>query len=645
MTHIADNLSKFLWLVFFIFIVMIAAFSILIEYTVRRPLARVAQALKAEARGDEQVSVPKTQTQETQDLIEAFDLMRRQVHSRQQRLETILGNAAEGIVTFDARGVIESFNSAAVRLFGYPEAEAMGADIGMLVPPANPDDLHAPYLERFMRDDIQRFIEHEGEVAGRHKDGARFPMAVKVSVINLEGRLLYTALVSDISERKAIMEHLKSIAEHDGLTGLYNRSFFQNELERAVARTQRDGQPYTLLYIDLDNFKYVNDTLGHGAGDRLLVEIATLLKKRARRSDLVARLGGDEFTALLHGVTGERAVRTAELFRHALGDYVFRHGADRIDIGCSIGVAIITSATQSPTQALAQADIACNLAKRGGRNRVYLFRSEDESRVSAMSLDIGWSRRIKDAIEHGRFTLARQPIVNARTGAVESYEILIRMLDDRDELIMPGGFMPSAERFGLTVEIDKWVILKTIDTLVEQRKTFPQLRYSVNLSGQTLSEHSVCDLILEKLTASGLDPSALTFEVTETVAIADMALAEDLLTKLKRIGCRTALDDFGSGLSSFAYLRDLPVDTVKIDGRFVKNLADNGVDQAMVRAMNDIAHALGKTTVAEFVENEASLRLLQEYGVDYAQGYHLGRPELVEPRTTVIPSLVQWRTS
>lgn len=631
MTQIAAKLSEILWLAFAVIIFMTVVFYFIIERTVRRPMARIAQALKAEASGEAFLSLPATHTKETRDLIDAFDRMRQQVRTRQQRLETILGNAAEGIITFDASGIIESLNTAAMRLFGYTEDEIAGQDISILIPPTSARDKREGYLEHFMRAEIQRLIGHEGEVTGRHKDGTRFPMALKVSEITLEGKPLYTGLVSDISERKALVEHLKSVAEHDGLTGLYNRSYFQTELERAVERTKRSGQSYALLYIDLDNFKYVNDTLGHAAGDHLLIDIAGILLKRARKSDLTARLGGDEFTVLLYDVKEPTALHVAESFRQALADYVFKHGAERVDIGCSVGVSMITQETQSPAQALSQADIACHLAKRGGRNRVHLFKPADESSVNAMSVDMGWSRRIKEAIENGRFALACQPIVDTRNREIESYEVLIRMLDGNNEILLPGGFMPSAERFGLAVEIDKWVIFNAIETLAEQRKSMPGLRYSINLSGQTLSDHSVCELILAKLTHSGLDPSSLTFEVTETVAIADMKLAEDFLGKLQKIGCRTALDDFGSGLSSFAYLRDLPVDTVKIDGRFVKNLAESPVDQAMVKAMNEIAHALGKKTVAEFVENEECFQLLKQYGVDYAQGYHLGRPDIVMP--------------
>jgi EAL domain-containing protein (putative c-di-GMP-specific phosphodiesterase class I) len=242
---------------------------------------------------------------------------------------------------------------------------------------------------------------------------------------------------------------------------------------------------------------------------------------------------------------------------------------------------------------------------------------------------MGWSRRIKDAIRDNRFMLASQPIIHLQSGKALIHEILVRLRDERDNIVMPDGFLPSADRFGLSADIDRWVIVNTIRQLAVRRQFVPELRYTINLSGQTLSQPDVAELIVTELDRQKLDPAALIFEVTETTAIADMLSAEAFLARLKSIGCKTALDDFGSGMSSFAYLRDLPVDIVKIDGRFVRNLGSNTVDQAMVRAMNDIAHALGKETIAEFVEGEDSLILLREIGVDYAQGFHMARPNLL----------------
>ncbi len=631
-TGIADRLSDALWLISLITIALTASGFLFFEYTVRRPIAEVAAALKAETRGESVVRVRPTATWETRDLIEAFDQMRAQVRSRQERLQTILDNTAEGIVTFDAHGVIEGYNQAAMRLFGWAEREVAGQNISVLVQ----HDVHAAldsYLVRFLNQELDTLIGQEGEVTGQRRDGTSFPMAIKIGGMQLEGKRLYTALVADISERRAMVEHLRAQAEHDDLTGLYNRSFFLQEIERVVERTRRSHRVSTLLYIDLDNFKYVNDTLGHLAGDRLLIEVGTLLHKRARRGDLIARLGGDEFTMLLYDTRAEEAQTIAESFRKALADSRFRHSGNNLDMGCSIGVATITAESRSAQEILSRADFACHLAKRAGRNRVHVFEVRDEANVAAMSLDMGWSRRIKDAIEHNQFMLVAQPVVDTRSQQATVYEVLLRLRDERGDLIMPSGFLPSAERFGLAPQIDRWVIVHAIRILATLVPETPGLRFSINLSGQTLSEPDICDLIIAELRRSKLDPSALTFEVTETVAIANMLQAEVFLGKLRAIGCSTALDDFGSGMSSFAYLRELPVDYVKIDGRFVRNMATNTVDQAMVRAMNDIAHALGKRTIAEFVENEACFRLLCEYGVDYAQGMYLGRPESITAAT------------
>ena len=631
MASTANALSGFVTMLAFGGLVTIWIAFAFFERAIRRPLAQVATALKAEAQGAEPVPLPRTQTTETADLVAAFAYMRHEVHSRQQRLENILDNAAEGIITFDERGVVQSFNKAAENLFGYDEHELKGKDLSLIVPP-DARDQRPGYLEHFLRTEIARLIGHEGEVVGRHRDGTRFPMALKVSKLVLDDREIYTGLVSDISERKAFVEHLKQMAEHDGLTGLYNRAYFAAELERVTERARRPGgQPCSVLYIDLDNFKYVNDTLGHAAGDKLLIEVASMLNKRVRKSDLIARFGGDEFTVLLYNANAATAHRVADAFRQRMVDYAFKSGGERIDVGCSIGVSEVDTTTESAAEVLSRADMACHLAKREGRNRVHVFATADQENVSNMSLDIGWARRIREAINGNRFALACQPIVSTKTMRPNTYEVLIRMLADNGDLIMPSGFLPAAERFGLSVDIDRWVISNAIDTLAKQRVHRNDLRYSLNLSARTLADKSVLDLIVEKLKQTQLAPSALTFEVTETVAISDMTVAQDFLKQLQEIGCETALDDFGSGFSSFAYLKDLPVDTVKIDGRFVKNLAKSPVDQAMVRAMNDIAHALGKNTVAEFVEDKESLDLLVSFGVDYAQGYHLGRPDMAMP--------------
>ncbi|OFZ66576.1 MAG: hypothetical protein A2V79_03555 [Betaproteobacteria bacterium RBG_16_56_24] len=601
-----------------------------VTVSITRPLDAAVNVADKIAQGDLSSKIESDSSNEIGQLLAALDNMREQVHTRQERLETILDNAAEGIITFDIKGAIKGYNRAAEKLFGWSEQEVLGTHVGMLLRPDTMESRES-YHEHFMRTELALLIGREGEMTGRHKDGSTFPLALKINRMMLQGREIYVALAADISERKAFIEDLKRMAEHDGLTGLHNRSYFMGELERVIERARRTKEPCAVLYLDLDNFKYINDVHGHAAGDQLLIEVANILRRRGRKSDLIARLGGDEFAVLLYNIPPERVAEVAESFRKSLADAIFRQGTVTANVACSIGAAMIAPQTESAARVMSYADIASHMAKRLGRNRIHVFESADAENAATMALDMGWSQRIKEAIENNRFALACQPIVNTRTRKVESYEVLIRMLDDKNALIMPAGFLPPAERFGLMVDIDKWVIAHAIDTLVLQRRKLPKLRYSINLSGQTLSDLGVCDLIQAKIAATGLDPAALTFEVTETVAIADMGVAAAFLARLKSLGCRTALDDFGSGMSSFAYLQDLPVDTIKIDGRFVKNLDTSPVDQAMVRAISEIAHALGKQTGAEFVGNEQSFKLLAEFGVDYGQGYHLGRPDMILP--------------
>ena len=759
LAQVAESVSGSLWLLVLFGMVITTVIFLVFEVQIRRPIARVVAALRAEAAGQENIVVPKTQLVETQDLTQAFDHMRREVrvrqerlkavldyaveaivtvdeqgtiesfnpaaeklfgyaateaigqtlslimpapacqahdkylqrhgitllsrmlgrefeeqalhkngtpfpvslhvsemwvdgrrlftgmmtdiserqamleqlNAREQRLHTILNNTAEGIITFDERGNIEGFNQSAEKLFGWAEAEVLGTSIALLISPETRENRNN-YIEHFMRAEVQRLIGHEGEVMGRHKDSANFPMAIKITGMRLDNRQKYIALVSNISERKTMMEDLRRLAEHDGLTGLYNRTYFHGELERLVERVRRNETTNcALMYHDLDHFKYVNDTLGHAAGDKVLLEVAGILNRRVRKSDLVARLGGDEFTLLMYDVQPDQLAKIADSFRRQLTEHAFSFEGQPVTIGCSIGVAMIGPTVLSAAEILSHADLACHIAKRTGRNQVHVFAPADSKDVTTMSLDMGWSRRIRDAVEQNRFVLACQPIVSTAGQAVTIYEVLIRMLDENGGLIMPGGFLPTAERFGLSLDIDRWVIVNAIETLAEQRRTMPDLCYTINLSAQTLNTPTICDLVQERLLATGLEPGAIIFEITETAAISDLSAASALLARLRALGCRTALDDFGSGMSSFAYLQELPVDIVKIDGRFVKHIATSAVDKAMVRAMNDIAHALGKKTIAEFVETEEAFQILIELGVDFGQGYHLGRPDVVAP--------------
>jgi len=627
----ADGLTHFVWVISALAATLLLGAYLIYEALIRRPILQVSEALRAVGRGDATVPELASASAETEHLLAAFREMQAQVFARQTRLSSILDNASEGIITINERGEIETFNNAAESLFGYPAAAVLGRSVDMLMPKPVRHE-HGDYVAQYLETGERRVIGNEINVNGQRSDGSVFPLSIKLSEMVLEGERYFTAIVVDISERKAMMDHLRRLAEHDALTGLRNRQYFMAELERVVGRALRShGSHCALLYIDLDNFKYVNDTMGHLAGDKVLVEVSHLLSSRSRRSDLLARLGGDEFAVLLYDVDCDEALQTAEMYRQLLSDYTFRHDTRFVDIGCSIGVALLGEDVADKEDLLARADISCHMAKRAGRNSVHLYRAEDRARMDSMTADIGWARVIKEAIEKDRFVFALQPILDVNSREVVTREVLLRMLgEESGELIMPGVFISAAERFGLVQEIDRWVIRRGLRYLSERAAQGHREHLSINLSGQTVNDPKILDLITDTLHESGVDPTQITFEITETVAIADLSVASSFLEHLRVLGCKTALDDFGVGYCSFAYLKDLPVDYVKIDGSFVREIASDAVQWAMVKSMNEIAHAMDKRTVAEFVDNDKVLRILQEIGVDFVQGYLTGRLELVD---------------
>jgi len=430
----------------------------------------------------------------------------------------------------------------------------------------------------------------------------------------------------DITDQKVFEQELTYQAQHDSLTGLYNRNYFQTELERLVSRVARSAAECALIYLDLDQFKYVNDTIGHAAGDRLLRECTQMLKANIREGDLLARFGGDEFTLLLYNVDQEATERVAENIRQLFESYRFYDSGQTFNVTCSLGATIINANTTNGDDALAQADLACHVAKNLGRNKIHIYDPEDKEK-DGMAEDVGWATRVRDAIDKDLFSLWFQPIYSIADSKVYDYEVLLRMNTEDGNYIMPGGFMPAAERFGLANNVDRWTVTHAIEHLSLLHENNHFVRFSINLSGHAFEDKQLLPMISGILKDSNINPSALTFEITETAAIANMRAAMNFIGKLKDIGCQFALDDFGTGFCSFTYLKHLPVDKLKIDGSFVQGMASTYVDQAMVQSMNQIAHALGKETIAEFVENEPTLIILRELGVDYAQGHYLGRPD------------------
>ena len=454
---------------------------------------------------------------------------------------------------------------------------------------------------------------------------------------DVEIAVISDALNATIRALRERDERLRKMAESDPLTGLVNRSYFMRELEQEVESAAHDQVESAVFFIDLDQFKYINDTLGHAAGDKLLIRVAELLKSRVRERDVTSRFGGDEFTVLARSVSHAGAIELAQAFNQIMRDMRLVEGDKTFSVNCSIGIAMIGTGQNTAAEVLSHADMACFAAKSHGRNRFQMYEKSGESKRK-MALDIGWFQHIKGVIEQDRFRLMYQPILNIADPAKECYEVLLRMPGPDGELVLPSIFLPVAQRFGLMVEIDHWVIRRALRALAEFRATGRDITFTINLSGQSLEDLSLLTLVKEQLAQHQLPAACVIFEITEQSAVRYMDKAQHLIQGLVELGCRFALDDFGTGFSSFSYLKDLPVDFIKIDGSFVKNMARNTIDETMVMSIIQIARSLGKQTIAEFVQDEKTIALLKASGVDFLQGYYVGVPsERLPVNLRVIP--------
>jgi diguanylate cyclase (GGDEF)-like protein len=421
-------------------------------------------------------------------------------------------------------------------------------------------------------------------------------------------------------------------ASHDELTGLINRREFERRLEDVLIRTRFEECQSVLLYMDLDQFNVVNDTCGHIAGDLLLRQVTSLLKLQIRNTDTLARLGGDEFAVLLPGCQLDTAQRIAEDLRATVSEYRFNWDNRNFCIGVSIGLVAIDKSWQQLDHIMGAADSACYIAKENGRNQVAVYHSggeEEERRHGEMV----WASRIRESLEKNRFHLYCQPIVPVDKNVSErfSIEILVRMLDDNEKLIPPMAFIPAAERYDLMTYIDRWVVTNVARMLKEQKSLFGNVeKCAINLSGQSLANEKFLGFVVKEIETAKIPWDKICFEITETAAVANIGVAQQFISVLSGKGCKFSLDDFGSGLSSFAYLKHLRVDFLKIDGAFVKNMLNDPIDAAMVRSISDVARAMNLRTIAEFVEDDDTLDALREMSVHYAQGYGICPPFPIE---------------
>jgi diguanylate cyclase (GGDEF)-like protein len=448
--------------------------------------------------------------------------------------------------------------------------------------------------------------------------------ALFAAVLGSEHQRLRETL-GKLSKSERQLQHL---VDHDALTGLITRRRLIEEIDKEAARNRRDGGESATLLIDLDHFKYLNDTMGHAVGDHLLERVAEMLRDRMRPGDVVARLGGDEFAVFLPRTDERAAVATAEALVEAIREQAVVASPERtMRVTASVGIGVLNgSPALSGEEVLAAADTATHRAKQLGRDRFHLQGPDDGAE---MRTRLTWSERVREALELDRFVLHAQPIVDVRSGAVARHELLIRMLDG-DELIPPGAFLTVAEEFGMIQSIDRWVIGRAIALVRERAEAGERITLEINLSGTSITDDEVLAYVEGELASGSIDPSCLIFEVTETAAITSIDKARQFAHRVMELGCAFALDDFGTGFGSFYYLKHLPFDYLKIDGDFVRDLPHSRTDQLTVQAIVAIAQGMGKRTIAEFVESKDSLELLGEYGVDFAQGFHVGIPEPIE---------------
>lgn len=558
--------------------------------------------------------------------------------ARQKELaEVTLRSIGDGVITTDAAGRTQFLNRIAEQLTGWTNEAALGMDIDRvfrLVDEKSGVPIENVALQCLR---LKKNIAMSGHSQLMTHFGKRIAVENSAAPIwSNDCEVLGTVVVfRDISHEKKLMHQLSWHAAHDALTGLINRREFEVQVASALASARQDGHRHALLYLDLDQFKIVNDTCGHHAGDVLLQLLSRMLQLQMRESDILARLGGDELGVLLPHCPLEKAISLAGEIRQSIRDFRFTWEKRNFELGVSIGLVEISENSKSMSELLIAADQACYMAKEQGRNRVHLYHAAD-AMLAQRHGEMLWVSRLNEAFEQEHFRLYAQPIVSLNNISHTHEEVLIRITNSNGGLILPGAFIPAAERYDLMASIDRWVI-KTLCRHIRREQDAwlrrnaldddPQperVRYSINLSGVSLNDEALHDYILEQFELHAIVAQQICFEITETAVISNLPKAQTFIHKVKQLGCLFSLDDFGSGLSSFAYLKALPVDYLKIDGIFIRDIANNDVNRAMVKAINEVGHVMGIKTVAEFVEDDVTLDVVRSIGIDYAQGYAVG---------------------
>lgn len=542
---------------------------------------------------------------------------------RAKHFSMIIEQSHNAVMVTDAAGKIEYVNEKFVEITGYNLSELLGQNSQLVQPVWVSKTNKKEFMEKLENGHAWR-----SKVNYRKKNGDTYWAFESVSFMKDDSGNVthFLSTHRDISKEYELSEKLNYQVSHDDLTSLVNRREFERRVDKLLKSTNMDEEEHVLCFMDLDQFKVVNDTCGHVAGDELLRQLSTLLLKTVRKKDTLARIGGDEFAVLFENCTIKNAYRATSAILEAIQNFQFSWEDRSFKLGASIGLVEIKGTMFAITDILKAADTACYMAKDAGRNRIQVYQAEDSQMMQRQG-EMLWVTRINEALDKNLFCLYAQIISSVQEGSSDHYEFLIRMEDKEGGIVPPGAFLPCAERYNLISKLDRWVIYNAFKFIANNNKFTNRISFcSINLSGQSLTEDDFLDYVITNLQEFKISSGKICFEITETAAISNLNVAIKFITTLKEMGCRFALDDFGSGLSSFGYLKNLPVDYLKIDGIFVKDIVDDPIDRAMVKSIHEIGHVMGMKTIAEFVENDAIKEMLKEIGVDYVQGYGIGKP-------------------
>jgi len=594
------------------------------DYIMKDNLARLVPAIDRELRD----------VRERADRRRAEDAL----YQERERALITLHSIGDGVITTDADGRVDYLNPVAERVTGWSNSEAQGRLLTEVLPlthEASRIPIESPATVALRTGQVVNLTEQSLLI---NRDGQEFHIEDSAApIFDRDNRVIGAVLVfHDATRERRMAQQMSWEATHDNLTGLVNRREFAERLNNLLSSGNADSRQHALLYLDLDQFKVINDTCGHDAGDELLRQLSRLLLQSVPTNSSLARLGGDEFGVLLENVSIEQAREIADQLLSTISSFTYQWEGSRFDVGVSIGMVPIQHDTKNASLVLSAADVACYVAKEAGRNRIHVYEDSDID-LGQRHSEMHWVSRIKEALEDNRLVLYRQEIVALDSkDTTPHYELLVRMRASDGAIIAPGLFIPAAERYNLMNAIDRWVIDNAFQNLQSLQQRGDNGVYSINLSGNSLNDEEISGYIAQKIDEYGIRTGQLCFEVTETAAVFNLIKASRIIKALKKLGCRFSLDDFGSGLSSFGYLKNLPVDFLKIDGSFVKDINTDPMNRAIVEAIHQVGHALSIRTIAEFVENEAIVAQLRDIGVDYAQGYYFSRPEPLVDNSNVV---------